>query len=111
MAPVGRVKRGPMLKVELKMKNGHGVSEELMPGQLHRVELGTDDTCKATMVPAKGIDIGAGPGVPVERELRGGISGLVFDARGRRPIPLPETQKDRVASSVQWNEELELYPS
>jgi len=111
VSPVGRVKHGPVLKVELKMKNGHGVSEELKPGQLRRIELGEHETCQATLVPARGVDVGGGPGTPVERELRGGVAGLVFDARGRRPIPLPATQKDRVASSVQWNRELELYPS
>jgi hypothetical protein len=62
------------------------------------------------LTPARGIDIGAGPGQRVVRTLRGGTCGLVFDGRGRRPIPVPLERAARVAASSTWSKALDLYP-
>ena len=48
----------------------------------------TDGPVKATLRPAKRFDIGEGPGVAIERELRGGPVGILLDGRGR-PLPVP----------------------
>jgi len=111
VATVGRPRRGPALKIELVMSDGKTLTDELEGGLLKKIELAESDSCKATLVPARGVDVGAGPGIPLERTLRGGTGGLIFDTRGRRPLPLPVTQKERVAASREWNRELELYPS
>jgi hypothetical protein len=62
-------------------------------------------------VPARGVDVGAGPGVPVERTLRGGVVGLVLDARGRRPLVVPTERAARVAAARRWADALGVYPS
>jgi hypothetical protein len=36
-----------------------------------------------TLIPARGLDVGAGPGKPVMMSYKGGTVGLVIDARGR----------------------------
>ena len=42
--------------------------------------------------------------------LKGGVVGLMFDARGRQPFRLPEDRAARIAKLNQWNEALSLYP-
>ncbi|HWM84478.1 MAG TPA: glutamate mutase L [Kofleriaceae bacterium] len=109
VAPVGRA-RGAVLTVELQLPGRGALREELVAGDLRRVELGADQEAKAVLTPARGVDVGAGPGHRVERRLRGGACGLVFDSRGRRPLPMPATSVDRVAAMRRWNKELDLYP-
>ena len=62
--------------------------------------------------PERGFDCGAGPGKPIERQVRGGTVGLILDARGR-PLTLPPaTLTLKLAGIVPatlvhpWNEEL-----
>jgi hypothetical protein len=38
------------------------------------------------LLPARGVDVGAGPGKPMRLVYRGGTVGLIVDARGR-PLP------------------------
>ena len=109
VAPVGR-KKGALLQVELTMPDGKTVREDLATGDLKFVELGPDQRAKAVLTPARGVDVGGGPGQRVERELRGGVCGLVFDARGRRPLPVAAGAADRVAAAARWNQTLDLYP-
>jgi hypothetical protein len=52
--------------------------------------------------PERGIDVGAGPGKPVTRTVRGGPVGLLLDARGR-PLRLPEATAERRACVQAWN--------
>ena len=61
----------------------------LKTGELKLVRTGHDDDVSAYMEPLNKLDLGAGPGKAVERKLRGGVVGLVFDARGR-PLALPD---------------------
>lgn len=109
VAPVGR-KKGTVLQVELTMPGGKTLREDLSAGALRRVELGADERARAVLTPARGVDVGGGPGQKVERELRGGVAGLVFDARGRRPLPVPAAASERVLAASRWNQELEIYP-
>jgi uncharacterized protein (TIGR01319 family) len=111
VAPVGRARgRHAVLGVELRLPDGSAVREELKAGDLRRVPLAPGETARAVLTPARGVDVGAGPGQRLERELRGGVGGLVFDARGRRPFPFAETPADRVAAMRRWSGELDLYP-
>jgi hypothetical protein len=86
------------------------VSERLMPGALKLVPLGEGAVAKATITPAARVDVGAGPGMRVVRELRGGECGIVFDGRGRRPLEVATAAAERLAAAQQWNTELTMYP-
>jgi uncharacterized protein (TIGR01319 family) len=111
VAPVGGSKAGALLDVELAMPGGKTVKQTLVRGDLVHLALGEGETCKATLTPHRGVDIGSGPGVQVTRTLRGGVSGLVLDARGRRPLPVPTERVARIAAAKRWSEALDLYPA
>jgi uncharacterized protein (TIGR01319 family) len=66
---------------------------EMRFGEVKSFALGDGETARVRVEPARGFDVGGGPGKRVEREVRGGTAGLIFDARGR-PLALPE---DRAA--------------
>ena len=110
VAPVGRA-RGPLCSIELKLPGGGTLREELTAGALRKVELAPDQTAHLVVQPARGVNVGAGPGQRLEREVRGGVVGLVFDARGRRPLPVAAPPAQRVANATRWNDVLHLYPA
>lgn len=110
IAPVGEPKRGPLCELEIKLSTGDSFRESLKVGALRHIPLSVEETAVVVMTPAKKVDLGAGPGVPVEKTLRGGSCGLVFDGRGRRPLRVPEGIQERVAATVRWGQELALYP-
>lgn len=84
IAPVGRARPGAaVMDVELVMPDGSQQKFSLRAGELRRVPLATGQTARATVRPARGFDLGAGRGVPVSRDVHGGISGIILDARGR----------------------------
>jgi hypothetical protein len=63
-----------------------------------------EDEVVAELKPAKGQDLGAGKGQEIKTTLRGGVVGLIFDGRGRRPFNLPEDQETRVSKLHEWSE-------
>ena len=84
-------------------------SGEMACGEIRLFALGVGETARVAIEPARGFDVGAGPGRRVEREVEGGTVGLVLDARGR---PL-ELGSDRSVSRLmvqRWVEALGLYP-
>ena len=112
VAPVGSARRGGALaEVELTLAGGSAERFAIAPGDLRLIRLGVDDVAEVTIAPARHVDVGAGPGERVSRRLRGGVVGLVFDGRGRRPMAIPAERKARVNASSRWNAALDLYPS
>ena len=70
---------------------------------------------QVTIHPARGLDMGAGPGKPFQCELYGGTVGVIFDGRGRRPFSFQNavtdlSEKERLDYLSKWNESLQLYP-
>ena len=51
--------------------------------------------------PAGKFDVGAGPGKPLTRKVKGGVVGLIFDGRGR-PFTPPEDPAERVKANQRW---------
>lgn len=106
VAPVGSGRPGtPCLTIRLD-----GKADTLLVGQVRKLPLAEDATATATLIPAKGWDVGAGKGQPVETKLRGGVVGLIFDGRGR-PLTLPQDHGERVARLIEWGKAIEMYPS
>ena len=63
------------------------------------------------MEPERGLDVGAGPSNKVERELYGGVVGIILDGRGR-PFDLSSlNDADRVSYLKKWMIELDIYPT
>ncbi|MBI4350857.1 MAG: glutamate mutase L [Elusimicrobia bacterium] len=66
---------------------------------------------KAKLVakPAKGFDLGAGPGNRVEADIEGGVVGLVLDGRGR-PFTLSKEAGRRRDDLNKWYKAMGMYP-
>jgi uncharacterized protein (TIGR01319 family) len=117
VAPIGTAKPGtPCVTVEWTPENGAATRHAVAFGQLFRVP-GTGASNgrpgaggRLTATPERGFDLGAGKGRPVTRTVRGGVVGVVVDARGRRPFALPNEPSARIARLREWNRALELYP-
>jgi len=99
----------PCMTVEIDI-NGQRTTSEVRFGQVHRVPLAGGQHATVTVQPARGFDVGAGPGRRVAREVTGGVVGLILDARGR-PLRLPEDRERRVEALNAWNRALDAYPT
>jgi len=110
VAPVGAQKTGPVVRVEMRLPDGTAVREELAGGELRLWPCGVDQEADATITPFHGLDVGAGPGKPVEKKLKGGVCGIVVDTRGR-PIALPTDPSARVPMLQKWVASLGEYAS
>ncbi|GJM45174.1 MAG: hypothetical protein DHS20C21_20160 [Gemmatimonadota bacterium] len=110
VAARGVVKPGKTIfTAALTRANGTTESHEIKFGDLTLVELGLGETVQAKLTPSKGCDLGWGPGKTVEKELHGGVVGLVLDGRGR-PIALDPSDPDRVEKIQRWAHALHAYP-
>lgn len=108
IAPRGTGKTGqPCLDFEI---SAPGLTERgaLPYGVIRRFPLDVGQTARVTVRPARGFDVGAGPGQPVEREVRGGLVGLILDTRGR-PLALPSDRADSRRVMADWVDAMGLY--
>jgi uncharacterized protein (TIGR01319 family) len=109
VAPVGRPKGdAPVATLHLELPDGPR-RVELAQGALLRIPLPTGSTARCRIEPARGVDIGAGPGAALETQLDGGEVGLLLDGRGR-PLRMPADAAERVAAIERWIADLDLYP-
>jgi len=110
VAPIGRGKDGERLAdYELTFPDGRVVRDRLKMGELRLFPLGQDQKATITMHPGKHIDLGQGLGVPVTRDVQGGVVGVLLDGRGR-PLQLPADQQMRVSVLTRWFQAIDLYP-
>jgi len=116
IAPVGELKEPrDILKYQFEMPNGEKIEGTIKFGEMKRIPLGLDEKtglpliCNAILDPLKGFDLGDGKGNKVERDISGGVTGIVIDARGR-PFHLPEDNKARVEKLKEWMIALDIYP-
>jgi uncharacterized protein (TIGR01319 family) len=109
IAAAGTGKPGAhVMTVELEMPNGEEVKEELGLGDIKLVKLTELEEAKATIIPGKEYDVGAGPGKELEATVSGGVAGVILDARGR-PIYLPEEENQRRELLLTWFKAMNLY--
>ena len=78
-------------------------------GDVKLLPLGLDETAEVTIEPARGFDLGAGPGKRMQRKVIGGTVGLFLDGRGR-PLILPEQRSEAQKTMTRWVTAMELYP-
>ena len=116
VAPVGVSKKpGPVMKYKIDLPSGP-VSGTLNHLEMKKFELGVQENglpvmAKAVLEPERGYDLGAGKGNKVERELHGGVVGIILDGRGR-PFDLSSlAEAERVKHLKTWMTELDIYPT
>ena len=109
VAPVGSMSKSEVpLKINLEFKNGEKKSINLQSGELIRVEVGYEEV-KAELIPAKGINVGAGKGEKIDTIIFGGQVGLIFDGRGR-PLDVDSDPNERISNLKKWASALNEYP-
>ena len=115
VAPTGtRKKPGLVMKYSIELPDGT-VSGTLNHLEMKLIPLGMQDNglpkvVKATFEPDRNYDFGAGKGAKVERELHGGVVGIILDGRGR-PFDLSSlTEDERVKYLRTWMTDLNIYP-
>ena len=111
VAPIGQGKDGERCTdYTITFQGGRSPEQGTLTfGELRLLPLGTDEKATVELRPAKQADVGAGKGMAVTKEARGGVVGLLLDARGR-PLRLPTDEKARVAALTKWYKAVGLYP-
>jgi uncharacterized protein (TIGR01319 family) len=110
VAPVGQGKEGERcVDYEIAFPDGRVEKGALLFGELKLLPLSHDQEAKVTIDPAKQVNVGAGPGVPMTKEVRGGVVGLLLDGRGR-PLRLPSDHDARTGALMRWQHAVGLYP-
>jgi uncharacterized protein (TIGR01319 family) len=110
IAPKGTTTEGEqVMNVTLEMSDGVTINESLKFGNLMKIPLAERQSAKATIIPNKKFDIGAGPGNSLTAEIEGGVVGIMIDARGR-PLQIPEDSQARRNKLLEWYLAMEAYP-
>lgn len=111
VAPIGQGKDGERCAdYTITFQGGRSPEQGSLPfGELRLLPLGIDEKATVELRPAKQVDVGAGKGMAVTKEARGGVVGLMLDARGR-PLQLSVDEKARVAALTKWYKAVSLYP-
>jgi len=111
IAPIGKGKDGePWLDCEITFSDGRTIEDHLRFGDLRVFPLESGSKARISARPAKLADLGAGAGVPVTRDVQGGVVGLMLDGRGR-PLALPDERGARVAALTKWFSAVGIYPA
>lgn len=112
IAPVGEMKKKTVIlaEIELRFADGSRKHEAIVREEMKVIPLGVGEKAAAVIKPAKGQDVGAGPGEIRTCTLEGGVVGLILDGRGRQPFILPENESDRVEKLQEWSKALDTYP-
>ena len=111
LAPIGSARPGqPCLTVQLSAE-GQPTFERRIPfGELTLLPLPTEGHARLVAIPERGFDLGAGRGRTLETNVRGGVSGLIVDTRGRQPFRLPDHAGERIQRLRAWNRALAVFP-
>ncbi len=98
------------LKVTIKMPDGKTVQDELTYGEMKLYPLSTDQEAEVEVNPTRHFDVGRGMGSAIKQKVKGGVVGLVIDARGR-PLIMPDAMDKRVRQLTSWAKALDTYPA
>jgi hypothetical protein len=111
VAPAGQGKDGDRCAdYEIFFPDGRVEKGSLSFGELKLLPLSHEQQAKMTVQPAKQVNVGAGPGNAVTKDVRGGVVGLLLDGRGR-PLRLPPEHDARTKALMRWQDAVALYPT
>lgn len=110
LAAEGRAKRGePCFTYTIQSAESPQAQGTLRFGEIVRLDLPPGAEAELQAEPSKSFDLGAGKGKPVTLKVKGGVVGLILDARGR-PLYLAEGESERAAQLRAWAQAVDLYP-
>lgn len=107
--------RRPAVIVTIEREQGAAETVEVPYGTIQTVPLRPDQRASLTVKPAPGFRIGSSePGRPLKtqpgQEVKGGIVGLIIDARGR-PLTLSSNPDARRSQMRRWWSALDAIPT
>jgi len=97
------------LSYRVKASAGDLREGEMAWGEVLLFPAQVGEACQLEVQPARGVDVGAGPGRPLVRDCRGGQVGVALDARGR-PIRFAADPEERRTAVARWFRAMNLYP-
>jgi hypothetical protein len=97
----GKIQPGKPVAEVVVRRGGEKTVFAFKGGDMEVVPGGHDGIFEVDINPARKVDAGAGPGVPVELECNGGEVGLIIDARGR-PIIFADDENERREDAAAW---------
>lgn len=110
IAPIGKAKEGEKcLDYSINLPDGSVIEDNIPFGDIRLYPLPVDQEAAAEFMPSKNFDLGEGRGKKVQRKLKGGVGGIIIDARGR-PLELPKDNNDRIRNLKRWFDAVSLYP-
>lgn len=102
IVPVGDANPGDtVLNFRMNLPDGGFYDVSVEAGDIYREYLPANATFELELAPARGIDVGLGPGKRVRVTVSGGSAGLFIDARGR-PLPQQEELVDQRRQVQEW---------
>lgn len=103
IAPVGSIKPGKeYMRLRCTLPDGKNIDKTYTLGDMELIEA-PYEAIEAEIQPARGIDVGGGPGQTINTKIYGGLVGIIVDARGRRPFVLPDNPAERVSALQAWS--------
>ena len=108
IAPKGKSRPGQPI-CRYTFQGGLNASGNLKGGELARLSLPVEETAEVTLEPARGFDVGSGPGKPRTATIHGGTVGVILDGRGRA-LELPADRLNCREVIKSWNHAMNMYP-
>jgi uncharacterized protein (TIGR01319 family) len=110
VSPAGTTKTGGSVgHYHIQTEDGEVHEGELKFGEMKKFDLAVGKKATISFSPSRSFDIGAGGGKKVEKEVYGGVVGIILDGRGR-PIEIPMDKQERVEALTKWLLALNVYP-
>jgi len=99
------------LDYKIALPNGEEMVDSLLYGEIKLFDLKEGETAEIEITPTRQFDLGKGKGQKIVEKVKGGVVGLVIDARGRPFVPHKDKDKDfQIEQILKWNEAFDAYP-
>ena len=111
VAPNGTGKAGERcFAYRLLLPGERVVEDRISVGDIRLLPLEANHEAGIELTPTRGFDFGAGDGKKVTGKVKGGVVGLILDARGR-PLSIAGDEAARVRQLQTWAQAVNLYPA
>ena len=104
----GKIKLGKPCGTITVRTGNQEIKEEISGGKIYRFSSPDSNVAEWSITPCRGINAGAGNGVPVNGSSANKEVGIIVDARGR-PLQLPENNDERYNTLSEWYNSVGAY--